>query len=77
MIKYRDIYDLYRQKTKDGRKLLFHLFGIEYEVVVIGLFDHEADIAEVILESKDLDPQIKLDMPISFAALHSYLNNIA
>jgi hypothetical protein len=74
---YGTLWDLYNEKRIEAEKNLeFTLFGVKYEVITIGLFDHKRDLAEILLKSVDLEMEIKLDIPISFTDMHSWLTSL-
>ena len=74
---YGTLWDLYDEKRSEAEKNLeFTLLGVKYEVIAIGLFDHTKDLAEILLKSVGLDTEIKLDIPISFIDMHSWLTSL-
>lgn len=75
-MKYGQLWDLYHSMVMERKvPLTFRLFGVEYNVVTIGLFDHRKNLAEILLKSTDLDIQTQIDIPISFEDLHNWLSN--
>jgi len=74
---YGTLWDLYDEKRNEAEKNLeFTLLGVKYEVITIGLFDHTKDLAEILLKSVELNDEIKLDIPISFTDMHSWLTSL-